>query len=175
MRRKQYLIGGLAVAVASLALTAPAAQAEPATGMLPVGTAVADGRAVHVGPDGTIDAVAQSGDVVRSLPVGTAVADDQVVRVSPSGTLETAAQPDAIVRTLPVGTAFADDLGIRVGATGAIEPLGRSVPATIVVAPSGLDWTDAGIGAGMALGLMLLCGGLLLVTRRHRQPTAPAH
>jgi hypothetical protein len=169
------MIGGLAVAVASLALIAPAAQANPSTGMLPVGTAVADGRAVHVGPDGTIDAVAQPGDVVRSLPVGTAVADDQVVRVTPEGTIETVAQTGGAVRSLPVGTAVGDSGALRINAEGAIEPLGNSAPPTIVVAPSGLDWTDAGIGAGMALGLMLLGGGLLLVTRRHREPTAPAH
>jgi hypothetical protein len=64
---------------------------------------------------------------------------------------------------------------VRVSPNGAIEPVSRSVPATIVVAPSGLDWTDAGIGAGMALGLVLVAGGSLLVTRRHRAPTAPAH
>ena len=46
-----------------------------------------------------------------------------------------------------------------------------ATPATILVSPNGFDWTDAGIGAGMALGLILLGSGMLLVARRHRRPT----
>jgi len=41
-----------------------------------------------------------------------------------------------------------------------------SVPSSSVLeVPGGLDWADAGIGAGIALGSILLLGGALLVRR----------
>jgi hypothetical protein len=173
-RRKYWILRGLAVAVASLAVGAPAAQASPLVeGALPVGTAAADGRTVHVNLDGSIETVVRPMPL-RALPVGTAVADGRTVRVTPEGTIETVVRPMP-VRALPVGTAVADGRTVRVNVDGSIETLSRSAPATIVVAPGGLDWTDVGIGAGMALGLMLVGGGVLLVSRRYREPAAPAH
>ena len=47
----------------------------------------------------------------------------------------------------------------------------RRLPPTSSSRPR-FDWTDAGIGAGMAFGLILLGSGMLLVARRHRKPTA---
>jgi hypothetical protein len=38
--------------------------------------------------------------------------------------------------------------------------------APITDESTGIDWTDAGIGAGSVFGLMLLAGGALRVTRR---------
>lgn len=46
---------------------------------------------------------------------------------------------------------------------------GRGAPARgqpIEVSGSHVDWNDAGIGAGVALGLVVLAGGSALVTRR---------
>jgi hypothetical protein len=44
---------------------------------------------------------------------------------------------------------------------------------TIQVAerPSGFDWSDAGVGAGSALVLVLLAGGASLATRHLNRPT----
>ncbi len=47
-------------------------------------------------------------------------------------------------------------------------------PAPIVIAPTGFDWTDAGIGFAAAFGIALLAGGFLLVARRHRRSSLAA-
>ncbi|MEO8290876.1 MAG: hypothetical protein ABI649_07765 [Gaiellaceae bacterium] len=41
----------------------------------------------------------------------------------------------------------------------------RSVGQPEIVAAPGFDWSDAGIGAGLAFGLLLLGGGAVLATR----------
>jgi hypothetical protein len=43
------------------------------------------------------------------------------------------------------------------------------LPSPVVEVPGGLDWADAGIGAGIAFGGILLLGGALLVVRRSTQ------
>ena len=61
-----------------------------------------------------------------------------------------------------------------------VEPVAPSTePGSVQVAPvlaspvvevrGGLDWADAGIGAGIAFGGILLLGGALLVVRRSAQ------
>ena len=48
-----------------------------------------------------------------------------------------------------------------------------SEPAPVrVVAPDGFSWVDAGIGAGAALGVVLVAGGAGRAVRRH---SLPAH
>jgi hypothetical protein len=47
--------------------------------------------------------------------------------------------------------------------TGLDLPAGASPSGTV---STGFDWTDAGIGAGVVFGLVLLAGGGALVTRR---------
>jgi hypothetical protein len=42
-------------------------------------------------------------------------------------------------------------------------------PATIVVHPTGFDWTDAGIGAGAMAGLTLVAAGGLAATATRRR------
>lgn len=83
--------------------------------------------------------------------------------------------------------AAADDWWAQTGATGttAVRPDDRpgargpgtavdTRPVVVVEQPSGFDWTDAGIGAGATLGVILLASGLSLVARRHRKASAPA-
>ena len=46
---------------------------------------------------------------------------------------------------------------------------GRAAPVRgepVKISGSHVDWTDAGVGAGVVLGLVLLAGGSALVTRR---------
>ena len=161
-KRKQIL-AGLAVAIASVAVTAPAAHADDWYNGLENGleTAVVrpDDRSDARGPGAALGAT-----VVRP--------DDRAVRVSP-GVVVTAVRPDdRAVRVSPATpvepvVVLPDDrAGVR-GPGAAPDP----TPATILVSPNGFDWTDAGIGAGMALGLILLGSGMLLVARRHRRPT----
>ena len=157
-KRKQIL-AGLAVAIASVAVTAPAAHADDWYNGLETAIVRPDDRADARGPGAALGAT-----VVRP--------DDRAVRVSP-GVVETAVRPDdRAVRVSPVTpvepVVLPDDrAGVR--GPGAAPD---ATPATILVSPNGFDWTDAGIGAGMALGLILLGSGMLLVARRHRRPTA---
>ena len=59
-------------------------------------------------------------------------------------------------------------------ATGAFAPAGASAmlprpdppPPKPVRVSSGFDWGDAGIGAAGALGLSMIAGGIVLVSRR---------
>jgi hypothetical protein len=41
-----------------------------------------------------------------------------------------------------------------------------------VVTPDGFDWADAGIGAGTAVGLVLLAGGAAATVRHQRRLSA---
>jgi hypothetical protein len=174
--KKQRILGGIAAAIAALAFAAPAAHADDWYNGLESAIVRPDDRAEARGPGATgAEIVARPDDrAVRISPgvVVTAVRpDDRAVRVSPG--VETAVRPDdRAVRVSPVGSvepvALPDDrAGVR-GPGAAPEP----TPAHIVLSPGGFDWTDAGIGAGMALGLILLGSGMLLVARRHRRPTA---
>jgi hypothetical protein len=45
-------------------------------------------------------------------------------------------------------------------------------PPVTVAAPDGFSWIDAGIGAGAALGVVLVAGGAGRAVRRH---SLPAH
>ncbi|MGH3020976.1 MAG: hypothetical protein ACRDNR_12600 [Gaiellaceae bacterium] len=45
-------------------------------------------------------------------------------------------------------------------------------PTQVVIASDRFDWGDAGIGAAVAFGLVLLAGGASLVGRRHRRAAA---
>jgi hypothetical protein len=72
----------------------------------------------------------------------------------------------------PVGTPRAQSEFVR-PAPADLEPAGT--PETLVrPAPTSFDWTDAGIGAGFAFGLVLLASGMALVARRHRQTSVAA-
>jgi hypothetical protein len=142
-----------------------------------------DDRAVRVSPVSVETAVRPDDRAIRVSPgvVETAVRPDdrssRVSPVSPSTELNPAALPcsptcpdfDAVATpAAPVG--LPDD---RAGVRGA-GAAPQTAPVHIVVASDGFDWTDAGIGAGLALGLILLGSGMLLVARRHRKPTVAA-
>jgi hypothetical protein len=115
---------------------------------------------------------AQADDWYAGLETAVVRPDDRADRVSP-GAVET-----AVVRP--------DDRGVRVSPVSPGEPAllpddregvrgpgsaPQATPARIVVSPPGFVWIDAGIGAAMAFGLILLGGGMLLVARRHRKAT----
>jgi hypothetical protein len=38
----------------------------------------------------------------------------------------------------------------------------------------GFDWTDAGVGAGFAIGVVLLASGIAVLALRRRRPSVPA-
>ena len=54
------------------------------------------------------------------------------------------------------------------------KPDPASTPHVVQVASNGFEWSDAGIGAAAMLGLIALCGGvLLLVSSRRREGRMP--
>jgi hypothetical protein len=127
--RRRRLIGVFAAALASLAIAAPAAQAD-------------DWYRSSTSATEATTLSAREYQVLKQMYESTHVE-------------ATATRPD-------------DRPGVR--GAGAAET--RQPVAT--VEPVGFDWTDAGVGAGMALGLILLAGGAVIVARRHRRPTAIA-
>jgi hypothetical protein len=179
--KKQRILGVLAAAVAMVAFAAPAAQADDWYAGLETAVVRPDDRADRTivlhrsGHPVAIESARPDDRAVRVSPgvVDTAVRpDDRSVRVSP-GVVETAVRPDdraaRVSPVSPVEPAVLPDNRDGVRGPGAAP---RTTPAHIVVSPTRFDWTDAGIGAGMALGLILLGSGMLLVARRHRRPTA---
>ena len=97
------------------------------------------------------------------------------------------AKPTSSSPFFPGGRQYADDLHARSTVPinkqapvlgppknyGLVDtPAGRDVsPLSVAMSsePSGFDWSDAGIGAGGVLGLMVLGGGVLAVTRLGRR------
>jgi hypothetical protein len=57
----------------------------------------------------------------------------------------------------------------------AINRFYRTGSYAVISTSSGFDWADAGIGAGVMLGLIVLAGGLTVATRRRtvREPSSP--
>jgi hypothetical protein len=57
----------------------------------------------------------------------------------------------------------------------AINRFYRTGSYAVISTSNGFDWADAGIGAGVMFGLILLAGGLAVVTRRRmvREPSSP--
>jgi len=84
------------------------------------------------------------------------------------------AQEPEIVGGLASPAATAQPARVPEIVSGIISPVAAAQPVSAVRphAP-GFNWGDAGIGAGSALGLMLLAGGMTLaVHRRQRHATA---
>ena len=92
--------------------------------------------------------------------------DDRAVRISPQAIDSTGVvrPDDRAVRITPqpvdsTNVVRPDDRGVR------FTPSGGELPQVVAVPSTGFDWGDAGIGAGLAFGLMLLALGAALVTR----------
>jgi hypothetical protein len=49
-----------------------------------------------------------------------------------------------------------------------------AISSPAVEVRGGFDWTDASIGAGFTVALLLLAGGLTIIALRHRRPNVPA-
>lgn len=82
-----------------------------------------------------------------------------------------------LIRALVIGAAI---VGVAAPAAQAghrdlDRSVGRSVrdtPSVTIVEPSGFDWGDAGVGAAGAFGLMVLAGGVVIVSRPSNRGTA---
>jgi hypothetical protein len=56
--------------------------------------------------------------------------------------------------------------------TGAGASRSQEIVVVTPAAATGFDWTDAGIGAATAVGLLLAAGGAYVVVLRHRRSAA---
>jgi hypothetical protein len=180
--KKQQILGVLAAAVATVAFAAPAAHADDWYRSAETGVVRPDDRADRTivlhrsGHAVVIESVRPDDRATRVSPVVVETAvrpDDRATRVSP-GVVETAVRPDDRAVRVSPEAAPATPVGLPDDREGARGPgaAPQAAPVHVVVAPTSFDWADAGIGAGLALGLILLGSGMLLVARRHRRPTA---
>jgi hypothetical protein len=136
-RRKNWFIKRIALGLAIAAVAAPVAQAKVDEGS----SVQANGYQSFVTDFPSSQVNASAYGMPRAMPVDYAVnRGDQieVVRALPSGSPSDKIE---FVRTQP-----------------------RSISEPQVVS-AGFDWKDAGIGAGLALALVLLGGGAALASR----------
>ena len=158
-RRNRWLrrfAAGLAFAGLVVVPTAQAHHLQVSGGGSEVTSDVAvrpDDRAVRISPQAV-----DSTSVVRP--------DDRAVRISPQavGSKNIVRPDDRAVRISPqpvdsTNVVRPDDRGVRV------TPSGGELPQVVAAPSTGFDWGDAGIGASLAFGLMLLALGAALATR----------
>ena len=112
--------------------------------------------------------------IVLGLVVATAIVTTSAVSAATGQfTLPPGATADPVSAatgqfTLPPG-ATADPVAAPTGQPGGVQ-VAPVLSSPVVEVPGGLDWTDAGIGAGIAFGgILLLLGGALLMVRRSEQ------
>jgi hypothetical protein len=182
-RRKNWLIKRIALGLAIAAFAAPVAQAQLDEG------SVSGTQSVNAGDYGMprampSDYALASDDfieVVRAQPKATSVDKIELVRVEqPRSTGDNLVAADyGMPRAMPNDYAFASGDQIEVvralpKATSSdniefVRTQPRSIGGHQVVA-AGFDWKDAGIGAGLAIGLVLLGWGAALATRHLGRP-----
>jgi hypothetical protein len=142
---------------------------------LVVATAIVPGSAIaastgQLGPPGaTLEPVAASASQFGLPPGATPepiAASASQFGLPPGATPEpVAASPSQPV--LPPG-ATVEPVAAATGQPGGVQVAPVS-SGPVVEVGDGLDWADAGIGAGIAFGGILLLGGALLVARRSAQ------
>jgi len=114
----------------------------------------------HVRPDDRAGLRGPNAPSFMSVPA--AVRPDDRAGIHGAGALSTTGAPAATTAVRP------DD---RAGSHGVGAPLSTSAAAVSTTAGSGFHWTDAGIGAGTTVALILIGGGLLAVATRRRGPS----
>jgi hypothetical protein len=141
-RRRAWFLRRLVLGFAVTAIAAPVAQAR-----IDEGVALSNGSVIDqpVRPDDRAVRGVQATDEV--LPVR---ADDKVLNLDP--TVGAEYNQFTYRRALPL------DYGVQ--------------PVQITSRPDGFDWSDAGIGAGLAFGLMLLAAGATVGTRHVGRPAS---
>jgi hypothetical protein len=173
IRKRQRMLRQIALGLAVAAVAAPGAQAMPLD---------RDGAA-DATPAASEHQVYGVGATPRDWIEYTAQTDSQIVeRPAPAfrtgqDTRDIVGATEPIVQVYGVGatprdwveyTAQADNPIVERPAPAFRTSQEPSNPA-IVAEPTGFDWTDAGIGAGFALGIALLAAGTALVARRHQK------
>ena len=178
-RRRTWLVKRIALGLAIAAIAAPVAQAKIDEGS----SAQANGYQAFVTDFPSTQVNASAYGMPRAMPVDYAVnRGDQieVVRLQPRSTGDSFVASDyGMPRALPTDYALASGDQIEVvralpSVTSSdkiefVRTQPRSIAGPQVVA-AGFDWDDAAIGAGLALGLVLLGWGAALATRHLGRP-----
>jgi hypothetical protein len=170
-RFRRAIVFGLVVATAAIAASTAGAAIDPRFVNPTAGAFAAP-------PGATVDPVAAS----AALPPGATLEPVAASAALPPGaTLDPVAASAALPpgATLEPVAASAVKPSLNTGPT--VQPFPAPteqpggiqaapvLPSPVVEVPGGLDWADAGIGAGIAFGGILLLGGALLVVRRSTQ------
>jgi hypothetical protein len=177
--KRHRILGTFVVAMAVAGAAAPTAGADPWLTDNPSGIVRPDDRALaeRHGADITI-VVPPEGSFDRATPPDGRPVNATPATVTPEGSFDQATPPD----DRPVNATPVSATPI-ISSRPAVRPDDRTdirgpgvapVPETIIVGDDGFDWGDAGIGAGMALGLVLLACGMLLLLRHRRTPEVAA-
>jgi hypothetical protein len=155
-RFRRAIVFGLVVATAAIATSTAGAAIDPrfvnptagAFAAPPGATLEPVVASAPLPPGATLEPVAAS----AALPPGATLEPVAASAVKPSLNTGPTVQPLPAPTEQPGGVQAAPVL-----------------PSPVVEVPGGLDWADAGIGAGIAFGGILLLGGALLVVRRSTQ------
>ena len=147
-RFRRAIVFGLVVATAAIATSTAGAAIDPRFVNPTAGAFAAPTGQFALPPGATVEPVAAS----AALPPGATLEPVAVSAVKPSLNTGATVQPFPAPTEQPGGVQAAPVL-----------------PSPVVEVPGGLDWADAGIGAGIAFGGILLLGGALLVVRRSTQ------
>jgi hypothetical protein len=150
-RFRRAIVFGLVVATAAIATSTAGAAIDPRFVNPTAGAFAAPTGQFALPPGATVDPVAASAGQF-GLPPGATVEPVAASAVKPSLNTGPTVQPFPAPTEQPGGIQAAPVL-----------------PSPVVEVPGGLDWADAGIGAGIAFGGILLLGGALLVVRRSTQ------
>ena len=158
-RRKNWFIKRIALGLAIAAFAAPVAQAKVDEGSTPQARTESSivqahtYQPVQAGSDGVYQQFAtdfpSTANLVDASDYGMPRATPQDYAISRGDLIE-------VVRSTPNGTSSDKIEFVRT------QP--RSIGEPQVVS-AGFDWKDAGIGAGLALALVLLGGGAALASR----------
>jgi len=158
-RRKNWFIKRIALGLAIAAFAAPVAQAKVDEGSTPQARTESSivqahtYQPVQAGSDGVYQKFAtdfpSTANLVDASDYGMPRATPQDYAISRGDLIE-------VVRSTPKGTSSDKIEFVRT------QP--RSIGEPQVVA-AGFDWKDAGVGAGLALALVLLGGGAALASR----------
>lgn len=148
-RRRTWFLRRLVLGLAVAAVAVPVAQARPDEGVAPQSGSVALGHDDKVIVSSPTQAFGHDDKVIVSSPTQALGHDDKVIVTSPTGLEPTVG---AEYNQFTYRRALPQDYG--------------NEPVQIVSRPDGFDWSDAGIGAGLAFALMLLAAGATVATRQ---------
>ena len=182
-RRRYRWIRRLAMPFAFAAIVAPTAQARIAENS---GVGL-ESQVTSVRPDDrAVRGVPQSANTIKAWP--GVRPDDRAIRFSPTSDVTAVVRPDDRASRYTPNTGSEslnlwrnpalvtgnDGLVLRRDPGAAVESPVAAVESPVVATGNSFDWGDAGIGAAIMLGFLLLAMGAAIVGRQSRKSLAGA-